>query len=352
MPRVVHIVTTAGFAGVERYVCNVAAATAARGWDVAVVGGDRERMAAALADGVRWAPGSSALESLRSVLRLGRSDVAHAHMTVAEAIAVATRAAHRAPVVSTRHFAARRGASRAGRIAAPWIAKHLAREIAAGEFIAQHLERPPTAVVVDSVPQSACLWRATNRVVLVLQRLEAEKDTLTALRAWQTSRLIADGWSMRVVGEGSQRRELERRVESESIDGVEFTGWTNDVADELGRAGILLASAAAEPLGLSVLEAMAAGVPVVASASGGHLETIGATDGAQLFPPGNAPAAAVALRALHDDSMRARMSAAGRRVVAERFTIERHVDGLLRQYEAARAGAGPRRHECMSDGSL
>ncbi len=350
MPRVIHIVATAGFAGVERYVCNVAAATAARGWAVVVVGGDSERMPGAVGDGVRWEPGASAPESLRSVLRLGRSDVAHAHMTVAEAIAVATRPVHRASIVSTRHFAARRGASRTGRVAAPWIAKHLTREIAAGEFIARHLERPPAAVVVDGVRQSACLWRAASRVVLVLQRLEVEKDTLTALRAWQGSRLLAKGWSMRVVGEGSERQELERQAQAESIGGVVFTGWTDNVADELEGAGILLASAVAEPLGLSVLEAMAAGVPVVASASGGHLETVGAIEGAQLFPPGDAAAGAAALRALGADSTRARLSAEGRRIVAERFTIERHVDRLLLQYKAARGAAVPPRHAFASDG--
>jgi glycosyltransferase involved in cell wall biosynthesis len=351
MPRVVHIVTTAQFAGVERYVCEVAAATAACGWEVAVVGGDSERMPAAVGDGVRWEPGGSALESLRSVLRLGRTDITHAHMTVAEAIAVATRPVHRAVIVSTRHFAARRGKSRAGRVAAPWIAKHVTREIAASEFVARHLERPPAEVVLSGVSESACLWRAANRIVLVLQRLEPEKDTLTALVAWQASRLLAVGWSMRIVGDGSQRRELERRVESESIDGVEFAGWTDNVAGELSRAGILLAPTAAEALGLSVLEAMAAGVPVVASGSGGHLETIGAIEGAPLFPPGDASAAATALRALRADSVRARMSAEGRRVVAERFTIERHVDRLLSQYAAARAGAVPIRRECVSEGS-
>ena len=205
MPRVVHIVTTGHFAGVERYVCDVAAETASRGWDVAVVGGHSTRMPAALGNRVRWEPGTTALDALRSVRRLGRSDVCHAHMTAAEAIAVATRRLHRGRVVSTRHFAARRGASRAGRIVAPWIAAGLAREIAIGSFVAGQLERSPDAVVVSGVPQSPCLWAAANRVVLVLQRLEPEKDTITALDAWRTSRLADEGWSLRVVGEGSQR---------------------------------------------------------------------------------------------------------------------------------------------------
>jgi hypothetical protein len=46
------------------------------------------------------------------------------------------------------------------------------------------------------------------------------------------------------------------------------------------------------------------------------------------------------------------MSAEGRRAVAERFSVERHVDRLLGQYEAARAAAPARRHENVLDGSL
>jgi glycosyltransferase involved in cell wall biosynthesis len=343
MPRVFHIVVTDLFAGVERYVCDVASETAQRGWDVAVVGGDAERMCAALGSRVRWEAGTTPLESLRSVLRLGRWDVCHAHMTAAEAIALASRRAHRAVVVSTRHFAARRGASRAGHLIAPWITAGLTREIAIGEFVARHLERPPAAVVVSGVPESPCLWRRTSREVLVLQRLDPEKDTMTALRGWQASRLADEGWSLRVVGEGRQRQMLERCVEAEAISGVTFTGWTAAVSDEMERAGILLASAPAEPLGLAVLEAMAAGVPVVACASGGHLETVGLLAGASLFPPGDAAAAAAALRSLLSDAMRVKTSAEGRRLVAERFTIEGHVDRLLAEYDAACRGALLRR---------
>jgi glycosyltransferase involved in cell wall biosynthesis len=352
MPRVIHIVTTSQFAGVERYVCDVAAATAARGWEVAVVGGDPQRMPTAVGAGVLWEQGASAVESLRSLFRLGRADVSHAHMTIAEGVAVAMRPVNRAPIVSTRHFAARRGTSRAGRLAAPWIAKHLTREIAISEFVADHLERAPSAVVLDGVPESAYLWRTENRVVLVLQRLEAEKDTLTALRAWKASRLASEGWSMRVVGDGAERPDLERRIASEAIDGVTFTGWTDNVAAELARAGVLLATALAEPLGLSVLEAMAAGVPVVASAAGGHLETIGAVKGSHLFPSGDAAAAAAALRALSVDAVRTQMSADSRRVVARHFSVEGHVDRLLGQYETARAVRVSRRHAHALGGSL
>lgn len=338
MPRVLHIVVTERFAGVERYVCDTASETARRGWDVAVVGGDADSMKRELAKGVHWAPGATPAVALRSVLGLGRWDICHVQMTLAEAVGCATRRVHGAPIVSTRNFPTKRGTSPFGRVVAPWIAKRVTREIATSEFIAENLERPPSAVIVSGVPNSPCLWCSDNRVVLVLQRLESEKDTTTALLAWHASKLYDEGWCLRVVGDGSQRGALERCVTAEAIAGVTFTGHSRDVASELGRAGMLLASAPAEPLGLSVIEAMAAGVPVVACGSGGHLETAGLIPGAPLFQPRDETSAAVALRSLRPASVRSQLSAAGRQVVAEHFTIGRHVDRLLREYESARRG--------------
>ena len=336
MPSVVHIVVTGRFAGVERYVCDVATETASRGWDVTVVGGHPQHMPAMLGDRVRWEPGATALEALRAIRRVGRSDICHVHMTKAEALAVVTRRRHQAPIVSTRHFAARRGASHVGRIVSPWVAARLTREVAISEFVAGQLERPPDAVIVSGVPKSPCLWRVANRVVLVLQRLEPEKDTITALKAWQASRLVDEGWSLRIVGEGYERGQLERWMATEGVRGATFAGWTDDVSNEFERAGMLLASAPAEPLGLAVLEAMAAGVPVVACASGGHRETIGRLADAPVFAPGDSVAAGEALRALLPDATRSRLSEDGRHLVSESFSIEDSVDSVLVEYSAAR----------------
>jgi glycosyltransferase involved in cell wall biosynthesis len=341
VPRVLHIVTTAGFAGVERYVCDVAGATASRGWGVTVVGGERKRMLAALDGAARWEPGATLAESLRSIRRLGRFDVCNAHMTAAEAVAVAGRPLHRAPIIATRHFAARRGASLAGRFGAPWIRGRIAREIAVGEFIAANLERQPTAVIPSGVRPSPGLWRTDSRVVLMLQRLEREKDTLTGVRAWQLSGLADYGWSLRICGEGSQRGDLERWVAAEGVKDVSFDGWTDDVPGALAGAGMLLATATAEPLGLSVLDAMAAGVPVVASGAGGHLETVGRVAGASLFPPGDAEQASGLLSALRSDHERARLSTAEREFMASHFTLDHHVELLLAQYEELLAEPTP-----------
>jgi len=334
MPSVVHVVTTANFAGVERYVSEVARETSYRGWRVAVVGGHPKHMPLALGGAALWLPGASAAQALRSLRRLGRRDLCHAHMTVAEAVAVAARPVHRGPVVATRHFAAHRGTRRTGRLLAPWIARGLQHEIAVSEFVASQLERRPDAVLLNGVPLSPCLWSSSNRNVLVLQRLEPEKDTLTALRAWKASGLGEEGWRLRVAGEGSERAALEAWAESEGIASVTFAGWVWDVAGEFSSTGVLLAPAPAEPCGLAVIEAMAAGVPVVASAAGGHLETVGQLlPDVPLFAPGDVSGAAGALRSLLADSRRARLSEEGRHLITLQFTVARHVESLVAEYD-------------------
>ena len=177
--------------------------------------------------------------------------------------------------------------------------------------------------------------------MLVLQRLEAEKDTLTALRAWQLSGLEAEGWALRVVGDGSLRAALEARVAAEHIRGVAFIGrWSRTSPTSSRRAGVLLAPAPAEPFGLAVIEALAAGIPVVAAAAGGHLETVGSMPQALLFPPRDAAAAAEALRSLRDDGFRSTLSEESWTFANSEFTIARHVDRLLDEYGAMRRRTG------------
>jgi glycosyltransferase involved in cell wall biosynthesis len=351
MARVVQVVTTNNFAGVERYVCNTATELSARGWDVTVVGGHPRDMREALADDVAWLPGATPAQALRSLTKLRRQDVCHAHMTIGEAVAIAARPLHRAAIVSTRHFAAHRGASRLGRMLGPLISAKLDRQIAVTEFVADRVERRPDAVIRNGIAPLPHLWREANRVVLVLQRVEREKDTVTALRAWQMSRMFEEGWSLRVVGDGAERMELESWVAANRVPGVAFKGWSSDVTTDFASAGILLAPAPTDSFGFAVLEAMSAGVPVVACAAGGHLETVGRTADASLFPPGDVDAAAAALRELLRDPVRAAASSAARELVRAEFTIERHVDRLIPEYEAATSSRQKRRRSKAKPGN-
>jgi len=347
--RVAHVVVTDEFAGVERYVSMTAVELARRGVEVSVVGGSGTRMPEVLGQSVKWLPGRTAGEALRSVARLGRQDVCHVHMTLAEATAVAARAVHRAPILSTRHFAAPRGSTLPARALRPVIAKGMVREIATSQFVAQQLERTPERVLSPGVPPASNTWRVGNRNVLLLQRLEPEKDAQTALAAWKEARLWEAGWSLRILGDGTQRVALEAWAASNHIEGVQFAGWVADVDAEFRSAGMLLAPTPAEGFGLGVVEAMAAGLPVVASASGGHLESVGRIPGAPLFPARDAFAAAVMLRSMLDDDLRASLSSAGRNLVAQRFSLSSHVDRLEDEYGAV---ARPQRRTRVEDDGL
>jgi glycosyltransferase involved in cell wall biosynthesis len=336
--RVLHVVVTRNFAGTERYVCQVAGETARRGWDVTVVGGDPGRMRAELGASVRWLPGATLLQAGRSVLRAGRQDVCHTHMTMAETVGVGLRGVHRGRLVSTRHFAAARGASRVGARLAPWIQRHLDCEIAISNFVASKLEKPPTAVIYNGVADSPLLWRPESRTVLVMQRLEPEKDTVTAIEGWRLSGLADEGWTLRIVGDGTCRRQLEQQVGSTAGRRVTFAGWCGDTQAELASAAVLIAPAPAEPFGLSVMEALAAGIPVLAAAGGAHPETVGKHGAGLMFAPGDPEALAQALRRMAaEPECLAQWSGIGRETQRRVFSLSDHVHQLSECYNASKS---------------
>ncbi len=287
--NVVHVVVSGAFAGVESHVARLARTQAVHGHRVTVVGGATGRGRAVTGPAVAHLPGSTLREAAASLARVrADADVLHAHMTAAELLSVGTRGGRRqVPVVATRHFAQRRGRSVAGRLAARVVAPRIAAQIAISRYVADAVDGPSIVVHpgVDTVPD---VRRAAQRdaVVLMVQRLEPEKRTDLGLRVFAESGLAARGWRLDVVGDGALRGTLEQMVARAGMsDHVRFLGARHDVEALMARAGVLLAPCPAEGLGLSVLEAMAAGLPVVAARAGGHVETLGGLDLAALYAP-------------------------------------------------------------------
>jgi glycosyltransferase involved in cell wall biosynthesis len=121
---------------------------------------------------------------------------------------------------------------------------------------------------------------------------------------------------------------------------VRFAGRVADTDRLLAEAAVLLAPAPAEPFGLSVVEAMAHGVPVVAADGGAHRETVG--EAGLLVPAGDAGAMAEALTALAGDlALRRAVGTRLRRRQQERFSLERHVDRLETLYRRVVSETGP-----------
>ncbi len=300
-------------------------------------------METALGRAVQWLPGATPVEALRSLRRLGRRYVCHVHMTLAEAVAAAARPIHRAPIVSTRHFAAPRGATRAGRLLSPLIARGLARQIAVSDYVARSLERQPDAVIRSGVPHLG----------VRLEPREQSRPRAPATVAGEghdhgspcVARIRSSGRRLVVARRGSRlgARGARGVCAVDRVVGLTFAGPVDGVTREFAAAGVLLAPAPADSFGLSVVEAMAAGVPVVASSAGGHLETVGLLSDAAMFSAGDPEAAAASLRSLRPEAARAELSAAGRLLVETTFTISGHIDSLMIEYEAARRAAAGRR---------
>jgi glycosyltransferase involved in cell wall biosynthesis len=327
-----HLVRSDAFAGVERYLTYVAPELARRGHTVSVVGGRPAAMREALdRAGVGFEPARTTMAVVRAARRAPRPDVLHAHMTAAELAAVVASVGWRVPLVATLHFEGGRGHSWATRLAYRPLGARVDKEIAISRFVADSVGEH--AVVIPlGIPAPAASDVATERrsIVLVGQRLEREKDTGLALQAWAASGLAAEGWQLHVAGRGALEGELHALGDQLGVDGsVVWLGHQADFASRLAEASILLAPAPREPFGLTVVEAMACALPVVAAAGGAHLETLGPASPETLFPPGDAAAAAADLRRLAADPIgRAEIGRAERARFDDEYRIDRHVDRL------------------------
>jgi glycosyltransferase involved in cell wall biosynthesis len=127
-------------------------------------------------------------------------------------------------------------------------------------------------------------------------------------------------------------------------DRVELRGFQDDLPSTVGSLDVVVhCSVLPEPFGQVIVEAMAAGRPVIAAAEGGPLEIIEVGTTGLLHPPGNVDALAETLRSVAaDPALRARLSDAGRRA-ARRYSPERAATEFADVWEAVvGAGADPR----------
>jgi glycosyltransferase involved in cell wall biosynthesis len=149
-----------------------------------------------------------------------------------------------------------------------------------------------------------------------------------------------------VVGDGSQRRSLEAQSQDPRVAGrVTFVGYHRDPRPFLHAADVAIACSKDEPLGLSVLETLAVGRPVIGFAGGGLPEIIIDGQTGWLVAERSAAGLAVSMNeaaALDADTLRA-YGATARKSAVEAFSMEKMAEGYAAAYESAlpqlRAGA-------------
>lgn len=117
-------------------------------------------------------------------------------------------------------------------------------------------------------------------------------------------------------------------------DRVRLLGIAQDPAEALRQMDVFVSASHEEGFSNSILEAMATGLPVVATAVGGTVEQIRHDESGLLIPPGDPRALAEALRAvLTDEALASRLGSAARRRSVERFSVERMVLEMAALYE-------------------
>jgi len=347
--RVVHVHRIRGIGGSERHLLTLLPALAERGVETAFVGLDDPAWSAtdfygALRVPAVRIPAPRDLDPLL-LLRLARAlraDVVHTHLVHADVyggIAARLRGTH---LVSTKHnddpfrtgrfrYVERGLARTADRIVA--ITDSLRRftvervGVPAGKVETIHygLDDPPEPWgknPPDDVPDGA-------RVLLAVARLTPQKGLDAAVRALP---LLPDDTVLVVLGEGPDRVRLEGLARDLGVERRMFLpGRVPDVAAWLRRATLLVHPARWEGFGLGVLEAMLAGLPVVASNVSSLPELVVDGETGYLVRPDDPSALALGVaRALE----RPELGAAGRDRARREFSVARMADRTAALYDA------------------
>ena len=185
---------------------------------------------------------------------------------------------------------------------------------------------------VRDVPERAAPGAPGPPVVAMVARFEPQKDYGCLLRAVAG---VAGGWRAVLVGDGptlSATKALARELGI--AERVAFLGNRDDVASILASAHVFALATRWEGLPLTILEAMRAGLPVVASNVAGVGEAVAEGESGFLLSPGDASELGKRIERLcADPPLRARMGSAGRRRYESDFTFERMLAATTAVYE-------------------
>jgi len=299
------------------------------------------------------------LVALARVLRDERPDVIHAHNpAAAAAAAIARRLTRRrdAAIVTTHHGVQEERTRNAVRLLeassdmvvgiGPTVTRDLRaaglpedRSATVFNAIEVHITREPAEIRREFDAEDAELVVNVGRYVeeknqgLLLDAVALLRETRPRLRAL-------------VIGYGHLEPNLREHAKRLGLDGVvTLTGPRQDAVAIVAAADAFAMTSASEGLGLVVLEAMAVGCPVVATAVGGVLDIVRDDETGLLVPDGDAKALAEALgRLLDDAALRRRLAEQARRLAEREFSVK----GMVEQYEAVYESVVARRRAELS----
>jgi len=196
----------------------------------------------------------------------------------------------------------------------------------------------PNGIPLD-VPRAHGEVGGKLRIVSV-GRMAAPKDFITLVHA--LSRVGDDVYRAELVGDGPDRGAIEREVQRLGLAAVvSLTGEREDVPGRLAGADVFVLSSRSEAMPMVVLEAMAAGLPIVATAVGGVPELVLDGETGLLVAPDDPEALAVALSRLAEDpSLRRRLGAAARARAEQHHSLDRMHRSYAEVYRSATSRSG------------
>jgi glycosyltransferase involved in cell wall biosynthesis len=225
------------------------------------------------------------------------------------------------------------------------VSEHLKAHMVAEGFAANRVQVVYNGIEPGQQPRQEDRQRARQTlglpsdtlVVGTTARLDVVKDLGTLVEGFALVRAAIPGARLVMIGEGPERERLESSVRLNGLaDAVLFTGARNDVRALLPAFDVYINSSTTEGTSLAILEAMAAGLPVVATRVGGTPEVV--VDGMTglLCPPRSAAGVATAVQAvLGTADRRSTLGAAGRRRVERVFSIDRMIAQYFSMYGVA-----------------
>ncbi|HEY8196473.1 MAG TPA: glycosyltransferase [Gemmatimonadales bacterium] len=362
--KVLLLSTSMGMGGADKQILSAAGEMQARGYEVLIVSltplgpMGLEAQSAGIAtrslEMRRGFPDPRGLARLVRIVRTWRPDVLHSHMLHANLMARVLRLFAPVPaLVSTIHSIHEGG--RLQRASYRWtnrLADHMTivSEAAADRFITRGivprdlLSVVPNGVDTDhfrNVPAGAresirrSLGLGREFVWLAVGRFETAKDYPNMLRGFAKARLQQPRAVLLVAGRGSLQEETETLARALGLgDGVRFLGVRQDVSELMSAADGYLMSSAWEGMPIVLLEAAAAGLPIVATRVGGNPEVVRENESGFLVPPRDPDALGGAMLRLMamPDAQRRSMGERGREHVQASYGLSRVVDRWLDVY--------------------